>query len=131
MIKECEYVVPLVTLTDQDLAWIAENLTEVESLYMHFDLTAPEWTVINKNNPGDYASVKRQMLLCWRKKKGAEATLPKLVSVLATPENVDVSMIEKIINHFNVKCKFIVIICIGVVCSIMDEGIVGYFHKGQ
>ena len=53
------------------------------------------------------------MLLCWRKKKGAEATLANLVSVLASPEDVDFLMIEKTIEHF--KCKFIGIICIGVV----------------
>ena len=123
MIKEHEFVIPPVTLTDQDLAWIAEKLVEVDNLYTYFDLTAPEWTVINKNNPRDYASIKRDVLLCWRKKKGAGATLANLVSVLATPENVDVNVIEEIMQHF--KRKFIgIIICIDVVCSIMGDEIV-------
>lgn len=96
---------PPVALTEQDLAWIAEKLVEVDTLYMYFDLTKAEWTVIQKNNPYDYASVKRDMLLCWRKKHGPGATLPNLVSALAAPENIDRTSIEEIIEHFDIKCK--------------------------
>ena len=74
---------------------------------MYFDLSLAEWTVIEKNNPRDYASVKREVLFCWRKKKGAGATLANLVSVLASPEKFDVCLIEEIIEHFNIKRKFI------------------------
>ena len=99
------FTVPPVKLNDKDLAWISEQLVEVDTLYMYFGLTQPEWTVILKNNPNDYASVKRNVLLSWRKKQGANATLAGLVSALSEPDNVDVTLIQSIIQHFNVKCK--------------------------
>ena len=77
----------------------------MDTLYTYFDLSEPEWIVIQKNNPRDYANVKRDVLFSWRKKKGSEATLSNLVHVLVTPENIDVPLIEEIIEHFNVKRK--------------------------
>ena len=68
-------------------------------------MTQAEFTVIEKNNPRDYASVKREVLLSWQKKQGAKASLPNLVSVLAEPENYNCALIEEIIQHFRVKCK--------------------------
>ena len=100
-----EFAVPLVKLNEKDLAWISEQLVEVDNLYMYFGLTLPEFTVIQRNNPHDYAGVKRNVLLSWRKKQGANATLPNLVSVLSEPDNVDVFLIQSIIQHFNITCK--------------------------
>ena len=94
------------TPADKDLAWIATRINEVDSLYIYFDLTQPEYTVIQRNHPTDYESVKREVLLSWRRKKGAEATLPNLVSVLAASEKY-VDLIEEIIEHFNVMRKLI------------------------
>lgn len=100
-----EFNPPFVILTDKDLAWIAEKLIEVDNLYSYFGLSLAEWTVIQKNNPRDYASIKRDMLLSWRRKQGCNATLANLVSVLAEPEKYDVILIEEIIQHFKLKCK--------------------------
>jgi len=77
----------------------------VDGLYSYFDLTLAEWTVIQRNNPRDYAGVKRDMLLKWRKKKGSEATLANLVTVLASPSDENAELIEEIIGHFNFKRK--------------------------
>lgn len=99
------FVTPPVNLTDRHLAWIADNLIDVDNLYIYFDLSEAEWTVIKKNNPDDYASKKRALLFAWRKKKGTEATLANLVSALAEPENIDTTLIERIIQHCGAKCK--------------------------
>ena len=116
-----EFNPPLVILTDKDLAWIAEKLTEVDSLYTHFGLSLAEWTVIEKNNPRDYANVKRDTLLCWRRKQGYNATLANLVSVLAEPENYDAKLIEEIIQHFNRKCKCVDILYKGVWLCVQQQ----------
>ena len=50
-------------------------------------------------------SVKRDTLLKWRKKKGSEATLANLVTVLASPSEKNSKLIEEIIGHFNFKRK--------------------------
>ena len=102
------FTVPPVKLSEKDLAWISEQLVEVNSLYMYFGLTLPEFTVIQRNNPLDYAGVKRSVLLNWRKKQGANATLANLVSALSEPDTVDVSLIQSIIQHFNItrKCVY-------------------------
>jgi len=92
-------------LNDQDLASISEKIVEVDNLYMYFDLSLPEWTVIQKNNPRDYAGVKRDMFLCWRRKKGSEATLANLVTALSAPKTVDIKLIEEIIQYLKSKCK--------------------------
>lgn len=100
-----EFDVPAVTLTDKDLAWIAERLVDVDNLYSHFQLTQAEWKVIEKNNYRDYDGVKRDMLLRWRRKTGSRATLHSLVSALMAPETVDINLIEEITQHFVDKSK--------------------------
>ena len=106
--SKMEFAVPVVKLKEKDLAWISEQLVEVDSLYMYFGLTLPEFTVIQRNNPHDYAGVKRNVLLSWWKKQGANATLANLVSALSEPDNIDVPLIQSIIQHFNIarKCVY-------------------------
>ena len=103
------FTVPPVKLSEKDLAWISEQLVEVDSLYMYFGLTLPEFTAVRRNNPYDYAGVKRNVLLSWWKKQGANATLANLVSALSEPDNVDVPLIQSIIQHFNItrKCVYV------------------------
>ena len=110
------FTVPPVKLNEKDLAWISEQLVQVDNVYVYFGLTLPEWTVIMRNNPHDYASVKRNVLLSWQKKQGANATLANLVSALSEPDDVDVHLIQRIIQRFNVNCKCVCVCVRACVC---------------
>ena len=71
---------------------------------MNFELTKVEWADAQKKYPPGYTRVTHYTLLKWHMKKGSEATLANLVSVLASSGNEDAELIQEIIDHF--KCKF-------------------------
>lgn len=71
-------------INDSDIAYIGDQMDNWEALAVHFNLTRPQQHAIKRKYPSDPQLQPREMLYEWRRKRGSDATIAKLVEILET-----------------------------------------------